>query len=91
MNVKAPSIVKEAYSIAALKAGQPWFSAGALLTSFSALAWAAARNHWIPSSLQLAFPVLELFGVAVGVYGVMRIFRWKKANPLSQFDQGAQA
>jgi hypothetical protein len=92
MNVKAPtSPVKAAHTKAALNAGQPWFLIGILLDAVSGLASVAAGHSWISSSLRLPFMGLQYVGVAVAVYGVIRMFRWKKANPLSQFDQGARS
>jgi len=92
MIVRAPmSPIKKAYTKAAFKAGQPWFSAGLMLLSFSVLASAAAGNHWMAPSLRYPFIGLELVGVAVEAYGVVRIAQWKRANPLCKFDQGARS
>jgi len=89
MTVKAlVSPVQQAYSKAVVKAGQPWFPAGTLLMSFGVLAWATARIHGLVF-LYLPFLGLEFVGVVMASFGTIRMFRWKKANPLSQFDQGA--
>jgi hypothetical protein len=92
MIVRAPvSPVKKAYTKAAFKAGQPWFSVGLLLLGVSIIASAATGDNWIAPSFRYPSVGLELVGLAIEAYGVSRIARWKKANPLNQFDRGARS